>query len=244
MTTRRRARAHGQAGFTIIELIVTIAVIVVVTAALGFALSNLRRGQLWAMAGKMDSAIRYLYQLSSIHATPFRLVLDMDEQKWWAEALTLEGTPCRSFAVQDVRKEDQSNERSARRRGSFGGKKKTQEEDERGTCADEERDAGGKCPLQGFEAVAGQSTFGRDLLEKQPMPGGVTIDGVMTTHQQDVQRGGKAYIYFFPNGNVEKAYIYLSANDRTYTVETFPLLGKVRIHNQELALGGVLREDR
>ena len=66
----------------------------------------------------------------------------------------------------------------------------------------------------------------------------------MTTHQQEIQKEGKAYIYFFPNGNVEKAYIYLTADDVTYTVETFPLLGKVKIHHEKLSLQGVLEEDR
>ena len=95
----------------------------------------------------------------------------------------------------------------------------------------------GRCPPQGFEAVTSE------LLKPHKLPPKIKFTGVMTTHQQEVQEQGTGYVYFFPNGTIEKAYIYLSSEGDTYTVETFPLLGKVKVHHEKLETSDFLDEE-
>jgi len=67
------------------------------------------------------------------------------------------------------------------------------------------------------------------LLGNIELSRGVSFDGVMTTHQREVREEGKAFLYFFPNGFVEKAMVYLTDGSRHYTLVTQPLTGRVRV---------------
>ena len=214
----------------------------IVIGATMVGIAKLRRADLTTTSGVLDSAVRYLYQLASIHGTPCRLVVDMEGNTWWAEVLDADRSPCSAFTVKDVRRKEVriKSGREGSRRGGFGGKgrkEKEREEEESLRCPEEEKDAEGKCPAQGFGELGGR------LLKKRELPQGISFTGVMTTHQQDLQEQGRGYVYFFPNGNVEKAYIYLSSQEDTYTIETFPLLGKVKVHHEKLNLRDVLREE-
>lgn len=227
-------------GFTLVELAVTILIIVVIVGGLAVGLGGLRRADLTTVAGRIDGAVRYLYQLAAINATPYRLAVDLGEGSWWVEALDQETSACGSFVVKDVRKRDvASADEKKGRKGRFGkgSKDEKAEKAERSRCPEEERDADDQCPAQGFAPVPDK------LLVPRKLPQGITFSGLMTTHQQDVQTEGKGYIYFFPNGTAEKAYLYVSSESETFTIETFPLLGKVKVHHVKRDLKGVLRED-
>jgi hypothetical protein len=62
-------------------------IIVVVIAGLAIGLGGLRRADLTTVAGRIDATVRYLYQLSAINATPYRLVIDMGGGTWHVEVL-------------------------------------------------------------------------------------------------------------------------------------------------------------
>jgi prepilin-type N-terminal cleavage/methylation domain-containing protein len=243
---RASQRRASQDGFTLVELIVAILIIVVVVGGLSLGLGGLRRTDLTTVAGRIDGVIRYLYQVSSINATPYRLVIDIDGGGWWVEALEQESSACRSFAVKDVRRKDLPRlDKKSKRKGRFGSRsadRDTAEKDEMKRCPEEERDADGEGPKRGFAKEPSK------LLRARSLPKDVAFTGIMTTHQQDIQKEGKGYVYFFPNGTAEKAYIYVSSVKgeeiaETFTIETYALLGKVKVHHEKLDLRGVLRED-
>jgi len=242
--TGSTAARRGQRGFTIIELAVVMLIIVVVIAGLAIGLGGLRRADLTTVTGRIDATIRYLYQLSAINATPYRLVIDMDSGKWNVEALEEETGACRAFSVRDVRRKDTKESASEKRKGRFGStskggkdRKGDKGEADGPRCSEEERDADGECPKEGFVQEPSE------LLKARELPKGIKFGGVMTTHQQEVQEEGKAYVYFFPNGSAEKAYIYVSSETETFTIETFALLGKVRVHHEKMDLRDVLTDD-
>lgn len=72
------------------------------------------------------------------------------------------------------------------------------------------------------------------LLKKMEFKRGIKLAGVMTTHQKDVRESGKAYLYFFPNGFMEKAVIFVTDGTRTFSLETQPLTGRVRVYNERI----------
>ncbi len=240
---QRRLASRATAGFTIIELMVVMLIMILVTGVVAVGVGQIRRTDLTTTAGQLDSTVRYLYQLSSINGVPYRLVIDMDEGKWFAEAMELDPSDCRSFAVKDVRRKesfaDRWQQEKRKKRGHFGkGSKAARKGEEKKRCAEAERDASGECPKTGFEAVEDR------VLSVHELPKGIQFTGVMTTHQQELQPEGKAYVYFFPDGRVEKAFIYLSTEHDTFTVETFSLLGKVKVHHEKLDMQKVLRPEK
>ncbi len=227
----RRVVIDRRAGFTIIELAVAIVIILMLIAVMAVSLGTLGRANLTTTSGVLDGAIRYLQQLAAIQGVPYRLVIDLDQDKWWGEMRDSPDDECRGFTIADLRVEKPTGTRAEQRR------RRLEEEEEEHTCPEEERDTEGRCPPTGFAA------FTSSLLREHELPDRIHFSGLMTTHQQEVQESGRGYIYFFPTGRTEKAYIYLSMADETFTVETFPLLGRVRIHPEKLAARGVL-DDR
>jgi general secretion pathway protein H len=56
---------------------------------------------------------------------------------------------------------------------------------------------------------------------------------VFTPHDPEPREEGRAYIYFFPNGTAEHAFVQLSDGDeRVFTVEIHPLTGKSYFFNE------------
>ena len=72
------------------------------------------------------------------------------------------------------------------------------------------------------------------LLGETKLSRGVTISGVMTTHQRALREEGKAHLYFFPSGFVERALVYVTDGARTYTLTTQPLTGRVRVEPRKV----------
>jgi len=212
---RRRARAGGERGFTVIELIVTVVIIGLVTAAVATGIDRIRPASAQAEAGKIAVAVRYLYNLAVVSGHNQRLVIDLDARAWWGEE-QLTDDPCEAFLLPEKGADDADG---AQAKGGPG--------------KDGERPA----PTGGFEAS--KST----LLQKTELDKGITFSGVMTSHQQQPTEKGVAYVYFFPNGTTEHAYIQVQGGEDDFTtVEVVALQGSARVHNQNLDLKELARE--
>ncbi|MCA9558708.1 MAG: hypothetical protein KC583_09100 [Myxococcales bacterium] len=72
-------------------------------------------------------------------------------------------------------------------------------------------------------------SFSKDeLVPEVTMERGIGIDGVLTSNQEDVFRSGKAYVHFFPNGQVEPTIIYTTDGDEAFnTLLVHPWTGRV-----------------
>ncbi len=91
-----------------------------------------------------------------------------------------------------------------------------------------------------LEQMYGGNPLGYQPPSFKPLPGkrgtdrkleGDTIfKRVFTPHESQAREEGRAYLYFFPNGVGEHAFIQLSdadsSDERIYTIETHPLSGK------------------
>ena len=91
-------------GFTLIELIVVIAIGSILVGSVTVAIANIRTADLKSATGMMAGAMRYMYNLAVINNRPYRLVIDMDESTFWGEeppdgrrvcTLFARGRPCR-----------------------------------------------------------------------------------------------------------------------------------------------------
>jgi len=91
-------RNRRNRGFTLIELVVVMAVVAVVTSAVAIGIGNIRGASVQAETGKLTLSIRYLYNLSVLNGKNYRLVIDMDSGSYWGEEQSSRD-PCKAFLL-------------------------------------------------------------------------------------------------------------------------------------------------
>jgi general secretion pathway protein H len=215
-------RSTSTRGFTLIELVVVVAVIAIVTVAVAAGVGNIRGASVQSETGKIAIAVRYLYNLSVLSGKNHRLVIDLDTQSYWAESQTT-SDPCETFLLPGEGEEDEA----AKAVNRPGGKKKAKEAAE----ADKSTSAG-------FSPIESR------ILAKTTLDKGVKFGSVMTSHQQQPTEKGQAYVYFFPNGTTENAFIDVKGDeDDVMTVEVKALQGTATVHKQKMDIDKLGKEE-
>ncbi len=200
----RRADRRTSAGFTLLEVLIVLAVIVMITGIGVSSISSIGPTQMRTQANKLASAIRFAYNRSVVHGLYLRMVLDLDEESYMVEAS--DSPIFISKTKLDQNKRDQLAEEKA---------EKEAKEDE-------------EALKEGRSLPKRQRFMADGVIEKVVLEKGVALDGVMTSAQDEIYQKGKAYIHFFPNGYVEPSLIHLTDGQGTYTTLTVnPLTGKV-----------------
>ena len=80
-----------------------------------------------------------------------------------------------------------------------------------------------------FLARAKFAEFKDRQVQKRKLKGGAAFEKVWTPRQRDPQAKGKAYVYFYPQGQADRAQIPVSDGTNAYTVMTQPLTGRARV---------------
>ena len=107
-------------------------------------------------------------------------------------------------------------------------------EQERDAIAQEQRILKGpQAPRARFVAVKALGMDDPDNSGGRPLGKGVKFRKIETAHSADGQTAGRAYLYFWPGGQTERAAIQLQAGDANgpddgITLLVSPLTGKVR----------------
>jgi len=208
--TRRSRRAAGRGltpGFTLLEIVVTIAVLSLI---LGVVVSRMDTMLEWDMknaSNKLASTMRYLYNKSATEGLYIRLVMDLSENVYWVEATT------DPFLISAGEDEGASM-------GGGAGEEGAVEEGE-----------------EGYAIRPRQPVFTKVdsyLLKPTRLPPTVFFKDVYVEHERTAVDGGRAEIYFFPNGMVEHAVVNLRDDDdeTNYSLETNPISGRVNIEDR------------
>ena len=218
-----RSRPHRPAdrrpasrGMTLIEIsiaLVIVALMVFVAVPSIEAYAGVRARE---EAGRIAGAVRYLYDKSALSGHVCRIVFDMDERSWYPECT--EGR----FTVE----RDKERSRDGRRI-----------EDPK---ADKPRRYDPRDEVdqlrQKVEKKAEFAEFKDEELHRRTLPDGANV-AVWTGHQRERYTKGKAFLYFFPQGNTERAQIYVTSDHGdAYTLVVSPLNGRVQVENQEVAV--------
>jgi general secretion pathway protein H len=193
-------------GFTLIELVIVIAVMGILAAAALPALNAVTGANARAAAGELAGAMRYLFETAALRHETCRLAIDIDGGAWWAECTKDRFTLSREKASAQRREED--------------------DEDLADRFPDE-RDADRRRLLA--RAKFGQ--FSDRLARKRTLPGSVRFDDVWSEHQREPFGRGMAYVYFFPQGRTEEARVPVKDGDTAYTVVLQPFTGRARVVN-------------
>ncbi len=194
-------------GFTLIEVLIVVAVMAVMAAAAAPAVNSLTGANARSAAGELAAAYRYLFDTAALRHQTCRMVLDLDAREWWAE--------CTQAA------------QGSRRGQPVVSKDGVAEDDERELAKgfSDEPDA----EKRKFLARARFAEYKDRQVQKRKLRGSVVFDKVWTPRQREPQAKGRAYVYFYPQGQADLAQIPVSDGGNAYTVVTQPLTGRARV---------------
>jgi Tfp pilus assembly protein FimT len=237
MSSRGR---HSEHGVTMLEILVTLAIVMTVSAGLAFGYRRLPSTVLRRESAHLAAVLQAGYDHASAANTYHRMIIDLDQRSYHLERC--EGT------YELHRSADQREE--ARR---------AQEEEERRRQEKAAAEAGQQTPEQAMAAIqqqlgtAGQTygggAGGTGTAACGPMKGEmgkphvlpdspkVMIPKVWVGHLDDPVTEGKVTLGFFPFGRAERAVVELTAGDpdggHTWSVVLHPIDGRVVVTNRE-----------
>lgn len=188
VTTKQPTKSRNASGFTLVEIMIVLAIIAgVVAFGLNFlggtSTSNMKDAGL-----RLYKIINYVYNQASLTGSYYRIVFDLDKQKYFVE---YSDTP---FYV--IRADDEVEQIRIKN-----------EEDLKTDDGEEEE-------VESTAAAAGNfSEVDDDMLEIFELPENIKFADVQIFHQAESATSGRGYLYFFPKGYTEFAVIHISDID-------------------------------
>ncbi len=193
------SRAHTARGFTLVELLVVISVIALLAGLAAPAVGTVTGANARKAAGELAGAMRYLFDTAALRHVTCRLALDAEARAWSAE--------CAPAAVGIARGPDaeESDQQLARR---LSGEKNAE--------------------LRRLLARTEFGSFKDALVGKRELPGRAGFGKIRVEGRRDAE-GGTAYVYFFPGGQAQRAFLPIVDGDNRYTVVVEPFTGRARV---------------
>ena len=191
-------------GFTLIELMVVVAVVTVMAMAAVPAVNSLTGANARAAAGELAGAMRWLFDTAALRHETCRLALDLDKATWWPECAA---------------RRDQAA-------GAGAPAPYSPEEDE--ALAErfpDERSADARRLL----ARSRFGEFADRQVKRRELPGNAGFVEVWAQHLSEPAAKGMAYVYFYPQGQAETARVTIADAGHVYSVVLQPLTGRSRV---------------
>jgi len=199
---------------TLVEIMVVLAIIGLITVAMAPAIGSIFGARLTGTCNRLSGMVRYAYNLSTLRGKVHRIVVDVGAGTFLVEEIEEKGECQGAELLEDKGKKGSGPDLSGRKRSDEG--------EGRGTGSEETDPA-----LSGKEVTDKR-------VKKETLPGGIKFVGIMTKHNKTVVEDGTESIYFFPDGTAEKALVWLTDGDETFTVEVKALQGTGVVHTEEL----------
>lgn len=229
--------------FTLVEMMIVIAIIGMMLAVGTYTLRNLTRANLREAAAGSSAAMRFAFDRALMTGTYVRLAIDLEHSRMWLE-VSKDRVSLRHGREQhatDKRKrpgEDEDNDGLVTRKpllpfGLGGGATG-------GGGEGDEAPFDVKALVKAYERTLKPVERHKARFNKLTGPGvrmvqlktGIFVDAVMTPRLEEPIDKGMAYVYFFPQGHAEPAIIHLrNKADEYYSVVMHPLTGQARIYN-------------
>ena len=220
----RRSRT---AGFTLLELLIVIALLGLVAGVAVRGMRSLAHSDMRLSAVKMSGAIRYLFDRASTTGRMHRLVIDFDQHKYWAEV-----SDDRFYMPRDKETELQ-RETDAEQRAKEEEEAAKKREEEQSAVETKGYDLSRYQPEE-FKSKRARFAAFKEMAVKPAEIKGAKIHSLFTPRLAAPMNTGRGYIYFFPLGMTEAAQVYLSDEDGKvfYSLVVHPLTGRVQIYNR------------
>jgi prepilin-type N-terminal cleavage/methylation domain-containing protein len=216
LQSNNRRRFTAAAGMTLIEIMVTLAVVGLVLGITISQLGDTFDSRARQATRELSATIRYLYNKAASENLTMRLVFDFEKQSYNVEATA------------DLYQLENEEDREERLKREQKAKPKSETK-----AASSSKDATPEeTPVQKAEAKFG--AVDSHLLKPYQLPNGVFFKDIYTEHDNRPISKDKAYIYIFPSGYVERAIINLRNEDDSElrAIEVNPMTGATRIYEE------------
>ena len=206
MRISRVGKDSKLAGFTLIELMVSMTIVGVILAVVVGGMGNFLDSGMKEAAARLASTMRYLYNKSATERLYIRIVFDFGSNAYRVEA------SAEPFLVTRMTEQDMAERKKSLKAAGERGGEPTEEQ------------AAEPNPFSGVESY---------LLENVSLGDDIFLKDVQTSYQASKIEEGEAYIYFFPNGYATPGIINLTDRDDEvhYSLEVLALSGRVRIES-------------
>jgi general secretion pathway protein H len=191
--------ARSARGFTLIELMVVLAIVAGAAALVIPAMASVTGANAKKAAGELAGSMRALFDTAAVRHATCRLAIDLDHRAFWAE--------CAPGPA-----------------GASPGAERTDDETLAQRFSDESDPE--------IRKVLAGSTFGEykdRLIERRELPGKAAFGPVHLEGRRDAQESGTAYVYFFPGGQAQRAWVPVVDGKHLFTVVTEPFTGRSRV---------------
>jgi general secretion pathway protein H len=217
-------RRGSKNGFTLLEILIVLVIISLISGMSIRGLRSLTKSDLRANTSRLSGAVRYLFDRASTTGKYHRLVIDVDEGRYWAEVSD------DRFYIPREPETEASQKKLAELQAKLDDKERQ--------TADMSAASGGfdmtKIQPQDFRPKKVRfGAFKETTLKAVKMKNTKVMD-VFTPRLAEPVTKGRAYVYFFPLGQTEPAIIHLSdpAQETIYSLVVHPITGRVRIYNE------------
>ncbi len=212
-------------GFTLIEVMIAMALVVMMFAAAVMGLRSYAKSDLRAAATHLAGTIRYLFDRASTTGRVHRLVLDFETGRYWAEASEdsfvfpagKETADTRKIAAEEAAKEEEAEREEAEKESFFGASQIPAR----------------YLPKPFIPTRAKFKAFREPAVRPITLKSDVHLVDIYTPRLLKPLSTGRGYLYFFPMGMTEAAVIHLSGKDghSFYSLVVHPLTGRVSVKN-------------
>ena len=224
MSTSRRKYAPARRGMTLIEVLICLALIGLIMSGVIIGSGQLSSSKMRHSSTMIAGAIRVAFSRATSSSKTVRLVMDFEESSIWLE----EGDQPHVVQSKDAA-------------GNGGAAAATEQE----KAAQEESGRilkGPAVPKTSFREIdamgVAASTPGKG---HKKLDSGIKFRRVQTAHDAEEKKEGRAYLYFWPGGQTERAVIQLrpgtnDAEDAAMSLVVAPLTAKVTVKSGVVTL--------
>jgi general secretion pathway protein H len=216
-------RPRSQRGFTLIEVMVVMAIVGGLAATIVVGAAGLRRSEMKRTAARLAGAMRFCFDRALTTGRTYRLVLDLDAQKYWVEV-----TDDRYLLPVDKQRALEEEDEEKRKREGEAEPPKPSVGSSDLAALGAPGDLSARLPRARFSeyknAALGTASLGR-----------AHILGVWTGGAAERQTEGKAMLYYFPQGFAERAIVHVGTADAVeFSLVQHPLTGHVAVDASEI----------